>query len=93
MYITINSASAFMDEFTSAGRGDQFSYGAMEALFDYYDELDNFELDVIAVCCDWTEYENEDEALEACGAEDLDDLQNNNFIIELKNGRILVQDY
>ena len=91
MYITINSASDFMDEFHRMGRGDQFSYEALEALFDFYDELEDFELDAIAICCEWTEYENEEEALEACGAEDLDELQNNHFMLELENGRLLVQ--
>lgn len=91
MYITITSASAFRDKFTSAGRGEQFSYEALEVLFDYYDELEDFELDVIAICCEWTEYENEEEALKICGAEDLDELENNHFMLELENGRILVQ--
>ena len=91
MYITINSASAFMDEFSRMGRGDQFSYEALESLFDFYDEIEDFELDVIAVCCEWTEYENEKEALAACGAEDLDELQNKHFMLELDNGRLLVQ--
>ena len=92
MYITINSASGFMDEFHRMGRGDQFSYEALEALFDFYDGLGNFELDVIAICCEWTEYEKEEEALEAYNAEDLDELQNSHFMLELENGRILVQD-
>lgn len=92
MYITINSFSAFMNEFTSVGREYQFSYEAMEALFEYYDELENFELDVIAVCCEWAEYDNAEEALEACGAEDIGELQDNHFIIELENGHVLVQD-
>ena len=91
MYITINSASAFMDEFHRMGRGDQFSYEALEALYVYYDELEDFELDAIAICCEWTEYENEKEALEAYNAEDLDDIQNSHFMLELENGRILVQ--
>ena len=92
MYITINSASGFMDEFHRMGRGDQFSYEALESLFYFYDELEDFELDVIAICCEWTEYENEGEALRVCGAEDIDELKNNHFILELENGRMLVQD-
>lgn len=91
MYVTITSASAFMDEFYRMGRGEQFSYDALQALFDFYDGLGNFELDVIAICCDWTEYENEKEALAACGAEDLDELKNKHFMLELENGRLLVQ--
>ena len=92
MYITINSATEFMDEFTRMGRGEQYSYEALEALFDYYDELEEFELDVIAICCDWTEYESEEDALEYYGSEDIDELQDSHFIIELNNGGILVQE-
>lgn len=60
---TIN-VSGFRDAF-NAIRPGQFSYEALGALFDYYEEADeNMELDVIAICCDWTEYA-EDELIEA----------------------------
>ena len=64
MYITVDQ-STFVREFEAYGRADQFSYEALEALFEYYDELEDFELDVIAICCDWTEYEDMQEAIEA----------------------------
>ena len=92
MYITINSATEFMDEFARMGRGDQFSYEALQALFEYYDELEDFELDVIAVCCEWTEYESEEDALEYYGSEDIDELQNKHFMLEIDNGHVLVQE-
>ena len=42
-------------------RPENFSYEAVEALFDQYEEYERdsgeeMELDVIAICCDWTEY-------------------------------------
>jgi hypothetical protein len=38
------------------GRVNQFSYEGLGALFDYMEEADpNAELDVIALCCDYTE--------------------------------------
>ena len=42
-------------------RPENFSYEAVEALFDHYEEYERdsgeeMELDVIAICCDWTEY-------------------------------------
>ena len=92
MYITINSATEFMDEFTRMGRGEQYSYEALPALFDYYDELEYFELHVIADCCEWKEYESEEDALEYYGSEDIDELQYNHAIIELDNGHVLVQE-
>lgn len=47
----------FMDAFRKMDR-DYYSYEGYQALFDWYEELDpDMELDVIAICCDWTEYE------------------------------------
>lgn len=53
----------FVDAFTRMGRKDNFSYEALNALFDYLEELEDdrgieFELDVIGLCCDWNEYDN-----------------------------------
>ena len=43
------------------GREEHFSYEGFNALYDYLDEYSNemdkpFEVDVIALCCDFTEY-------------------------------------
>ena len=61
--------SSFIDAFHRMGRGEQFSYDALCALFYWYDEIsaefDHMEfdhMDVIGICCDWAEY---DTALEA----------------------------
>ena len=64
MYITVDQAT-FVRQFEAYGRADQFSNEALEALFEYYDELEDCELDVISICCDWTEYEDMQEAIEA----------------------------
>jgi hypothetical protein len=46
----------FRQAFHNMGRGAQFSYEALELIFDYLEELDeNTELDVIAICCDLSE--------------------------------------
>lgn len=50
----------FYDSFSRMQR-TQFSYGALKGLYAYYDTLSDdvgepIELDVIAICCDWTEY-------------------------------------
>lgn len=60
MYQTINTASAFRDEFRACGRADQFSYEGLGLLFDYLEayEMDSgeeIELDVIALCCEFSE--------------------------------------
>lgn len=57
----------FRDAF-QAIRPDNFSYEGLGALYEYLEELsedigDDIELDVIAICCDYTEY-SEDAARE-----------------------------
>ena len=64
MYQTINEYD-FRNAFRDMGRGEQFSYEGLTILFDALEqyEVDNgepFELDVIALCCDFSELsENE----------------------------------
>ena len=53
----------FKEAFRQAGREEQFSDEGLSALFrefeDYEDSTgEEIELDVIAICCDYTEYEN-----------------------------------
>jgi len=47
-------------------RPNNFSYEGLRALFDYIEEIEDthneeMELDVIALCCDFTEYANAEE--------------------------------
>ena len=56
----------FCEAFADYGRKDNFSYEGLEALFNYLTEVEDdtgneFELDVIGLCCDYTEYESIDE--------------------------------
>lgn len=56
----------FQDAFQIMGRGDQFSYEALRALFDYLEQLEEdmgeqIELDVIALCCEYSEIEEDEE--------------------------------
>ena len=67
MKMTINE-SIFKDEFRLQGRSDQFSSNGLKALYEYFEEVHGedsgyeYVLDVISLCCDFTEY---DTALEA----------------------------
>jgi len=50
----------FERAFHDCGRGDQFSYEALELLFDFLEEMEQdtgeeWELDVISLCCDFSE--------------------------------------
>ena len=55
----------FIRAFETCDRGEQFSREALSALFDYYDELSDdtgepYSLDVIAICCEWSELDDDD---------------------------------
>lgn len=54
------SKHAFIDVFKQSSRKDQFSYEALEAIFDYLEEYsdstgENVEFDIVGICCDWAE--------------------------------------
>lgn len=53
----------FCDRFRNADRDNNFSFEGKRALFDYLENLENeieeeIELDIVAFCCEYTEYEN-----------------------------------
>ena len=105
IYNTIDTASQFRDEFHAYGRGDQFSYNAFDALFEYYGHIsedcrESFRMDVIGICCDWCEYDTLEDAAEAYDIDediDRDDdeailewFHDNEHAIEVEGGGILV---
>lgn len=48
--------SSFCDAFRNMNRDENFSYEGKRLLFDYLEEIDqNYDLDVIALCCDYLE--------------------------------------
>ena len=67
MYQTVTNYD-FHDAFRDAGRED-FSYEALDELFEYYEQLEQeigeqIELDPVAICCEWSEYESWEAAQE-----------------------------
>jgi hypothetical protein len=62
---TTVSKSNFHDAFRRLNRSENFSYEALELLFEYFEEYEEscgteIELDVIAICCEYTEDDIED---------------------------------
>ena len=85
MHITVDF-SMFADAFRRMGREDQFSREALEALFEYIENYEEdtgirVELDVIGLCCEFTEYSTAVEAASDYGftseleAEDYEDAE------------------
>lgn len=69
MKSTINEHQ-FIDGFNQCGRGDQFTRGALRALFEYFEQYEEdcdteIEYDPIAICCEYTEYVSIREACKA----------------------------
>ena len=90
--------SQFIDAFRDYNREDNFSYEGLCALYDWLHEVyegskQGFELDVIGLCCEFSEYSDIDEIAENyANIETLDDLWNYTCIIEF-NGGIIIQDF
>ena len=64
--------SDFHTAFHDMNRADQFSYKALNALFAYLEEYElecetEVELDVIALCCDYSEHESALDCIEDLG--------------------------
>jgi len=99
---TINEKQ-FIQAFDQMGRGNQFSEEALKELFDYLSEIENdsgeeIELDVVALCCEFVEYDSLKECVNEEGISlDEDEevtfetlSQHINVIAELSSGGVLV---
>ena len=108
--ITQISKCGFMDAFAACGRKDQFSYDGLSALYDYLEEYEDgtgqpVELDVIALCCEYAEYEDLDELINdyglniTSGPDDTDEdrraavleyVQDRTQVIEVNGGGVII---
>jgi hypothetical protein len=77
-----------------------FSYEGLEALYNYLEEYEEetgeaVEFDPIALCCEFSEYENLKELQENYSdIETMEDLRNNTQVIEIPGSdRFIIQDY
>ena len=91
MINTINKYE-FSDAFHKMGRGKQFSYEGLDALFDYLEMLEEdigepIELDVISLCCEYSEYDNLKEFQNDYGDEyeSIDDIENDTTLIKIED--------
>ena len=69
---TIITVHSFVEAFRACGRGTQFSYHALRALFEHLERIEEdtdteLELDPIALCCEWSEYPSALDAAKAFG--------------------------
>ena len=93
MYIEV-TRSMFHDQFHAYGRIDNFSYEARNVLYDYYTEFEDdygekIELDVIEICCTWSQY-TEDELMTEFDMTP-NDLRDETNVLDVSDGSYLVQ--
>tara|TARA_R100000742_G_C4236130_1_gene56703 strand:- start:273 stop:575 length:303 start_codon:yes stop_codon:yes gene_type:complete len=96
--ITLND---FESAFQRYGRGEQFSYRGLIALFEYLELLESemgeeIEFDVIGLCCEYTEYDNfkifQDEHSHM-GYESLEDVENDTIVIPIDKESFIVSNF
>ena len=99
--VKINGGLEFAAEFEQwPQRKSHFSRPALHALYEHYDELSNdigedIELDVVGMCCEWSEYKDIEAVKEDLITEPgvtLSDLQNSTTVIVFPGG-LLVQEF
>ena len=94
----------FRNAFSDYNRQDNFTYKGLTALFHWFEELEDdtgteTELDVVAICCDFTEYENLKELQANYGAEgvenypDMEDIENATVVIPVDDNSFIIQNF
>ena len=100
---TIITSHSFIESFRACGRETQFTRPALEALFAYFEQLEEdtdteIECDPIAICCQWAEYFSVIEAANDNGfrgvagdseAQALDYLHEHTQVVEFSGGIVV----
>ena len=100
MIVNYVSKSEFRDEFTKMNRENQFSYKGLNALYDYieeyYQEADKpYDLDVIELCCEYTEYDSLEEFNKDYNREyeNIDNIVDDTVVIMVDNTSFIIQNF
>ncbi len=95
---TINF-SQFCDAFKDMNGDNNLTYDGKRALYDYLEEYEDatgeeVELDVIALCCEYTEYENLEELQENyTDIDSMEELEDHATVIKVDDDRFIIQDF
>jgi len=90
----------FVDAFRKMGRTDNFSFRGLVALYEYLEMLgedlgQEIELDVIALCCEYAEYDNLEE-FQADYSEDyqtIGDIERETTVIMIDDDSFIIQQF
>jgi hypothetical protein len=91
--------SDFTKAFHDYGRGTQFTYAGFKALFEHLEDYEDdtgveMELDVIALCCDFSEFDSLEALQENYrDIEDMEDLHDSTYVIMIDDTRFIIVNY
>jgi len=81
-------------------RPNSYSYEGLKALFNYFEEYEEstgeeIELDVIGICCEFTEYENlkEFQSVYSEDFETFEDIENETQLINIDDESFIILDF
>ena len=89
----------FTKAFHDYGRGTQFTYEGLKALFEHLEDYEDdtgeeIELDVIALCCDYVEYDNLGFLQsDYRDIKDMEDLMDMTYVIMIDDTRFIIANY
>ena len=90
----------FERAFKNFERMNNFSYDGLKALFEYLEDYEEdtgeeIELDVIALCCDYTEYDSLNEYNSDYGTKysEIDAIQDYTTLIKIDDNSFIIQQY
>jgi hypothetical protein len=90
--------SIFINAFDAMGRGNQFSYSGLRTLFHYLDDMGSdpaIELDVIALCCEFAEFDSLDSFRDQYGEQykSIDDIAEQTTVIDIDGERFITGEF
>ena len=90
----------FERAFKNFERMNNFSYDGLKALFEYLEDYEEdtgeeIELDVIALCCDYMEYDSLKEYNDDYGTKysEIDAIQDDTTLIKIDDNSFIIQQY
>jgi hypothetical protein len=98
LYVT---KSMFINSFMSSDTyKNQFSYYGLKALFEYFEELEDstgetMDFDMIAICCEFTEYDSLKEYNDDYGKEckEIEEIAEDTTLIKIDDERFIILQY
>lgn len=95
MIKTINLHN-FRQEFINYDRQNYFSYEGQKALFEYLEDFEDYELDVVGLCVEYTEYKDQAEFWKDFNEEDyqtIEDIRERTDVIPVGEEGFIIQDF